>query len=86
MKERRAGAFHRSLRLPDTVNADLAAPHYEQGVLTVTLPKVEAKEAKKLTVTSSNAQKGEAPSALPFYLTRSRGSTMTDISGERCFE
>jgi HSP20 family protein len=54
MKERRAGAFHRSLRLADTVNADLAAPHYEQGVLTVTLPKVEAKKAKKLIVTSSN--------------------------------
>ena len=59
MKERRAGAFHRSLRLPDTVNADLAARHYEQGVLIVTLPKVEAKKAKKLTVTSSNALEGE---------------------------
>jgi HSP20 family protein len=54
MKERQDGAFHRSLRLPDTVYADLTMPYYEQGVLTVTSPKVEAKKAKKLTVTSSN--------------------------------
>ncbi|MDA0733792.1 MAG: Hsp20/alpha crystallin family protein [Chloroflexi bacterium] len=59
MKERRTGYFHRSLHLPDTVNSDQATPHYEQGVLTVTLPKVEAKKARKLTVVSGNVLEGE---------------------------
>jgi len=54
MKERQDGAFHRLLRLPDTVNPDLTMSYYEQGALTVTSSKVEAKKAKKLTVTSSN--------------------------------
>jgi HSP20 family protein len=54
MKERQYGAFHRSLRPADTVNADLTMPYYEKGVLTVTSPKVEAKKSQKLTVTSSN--------------------------------
>jgi HSP20 family molecular chaperone IbpA len=33
--------------------------YYEQGVLSVTLPKVEAKKAIKLTVTSSDGLEGE---------------------------
>ena len=35
MRERRSGSFHRSLRLPDTVDQDKAEPRYEYGVLTV---------------------------------------------------
>ncbi len=53
MRERRTGGFHRALRLPDTVDVDKAESRYEHGVLTVTLPKVEAKKAKRL--------KGQAP-------------------------
>ena len=50
MRERRSGSFHRSLRLPDTVDQEKAEPRYEHGVLTVTLPKVEAKRARQLDV------------------------------------
>jgi HSP20 family protein len=50
MRERRTGAFHRMLRLPDTVDTEKAETLYENGVLTVTFPKVEAKKAKHLTV------------------------------------
>lgn len=50
MRERRVGTFHRSLRLPDTVDTEKAQPHYEHGVLTVTIPKAESKKARKLTV------------------------------------
>ena len=50
MRERRSGSFHRSLRLPDTVNQDGAEPRYEHGVLTVTLPKAEARKAKQFEV------------------------------------
>lgn len=50
VRERRAGAFRRSLRLPDTVAQDQAQPRYEHGVLTITLPKAEAKRAKQFPV------------------------------------
>ena len=50
MRERRTGSFHRSLRLPDYVDADKAESTYEAGVITITLPKVESKKAKQLTV------------------------------------
>ena len=50
MRERRAGSFHRSLRLPDTVDSDKAKTLYENGILTVTLPKAESKKAKHLKV------------------------------------
>lgn len=50
MRERKIGKFRRSLRLPDTVDVDKAETTYENGVLTISFPKVEAKKAKKLTV------------------------------------
>lgn len=50
MRERRTGSFHRALRLPDTVDTDKAHPEYQHGVLTVTIPKAEAKKARQLKV------------------------------------
>ena len=50
VRERRSGAFRRTLRLPEEVDVDKAASAYENGVLTVTLPKTEAKKAKVLKV------------------------------------
>ncbi len=55
IRERRAGSFRRSIRLPEFVNADEAATHYEHGVLTVTLPKAEERKARKLTVGSNGS-------------------------------
>lgn len=37
--ERRYGRFERSMMLPETVDADSIAAHFENGVLTVELPK-----------------------------------------------
>ena len=50
LRERRAGKFYRALRLPETVDADKAESSYENGVLTVTLPKLESRKAKKIEV------------------------------------
>ena len=50
MRERRSGSFHRSLRLPDTVDQDKLEPRYEHGVLTISLPKAEARKAKQFEV------------------------------------
>ena len=50
MRERRTGAFSRALRLPDSVDPDKVQPRYEHGVLTITLPKAEAKRARQLPI------------------------------------
>ncbi len=60
MRERRAGFFRRSLRLPDAVDQDKAEPCYEHGVLTVTMPKAEPKRIRQLEVKTA-----ETPDAAP---------------------
>ena len=50
VRERRSGAFHRSLRLPDTVDTEKAESSYKGGVLTISFPKQEAKKAKVIEV------------------------------------
>lgn len=42
IRERRSTSFYRSVTLPTPVNADQAQARYENGVLTLTLPKAEA--------------------------------------------
>jgi len=50
LRERRTGTFYRAVRLPDTVDANRAESSYQDGILTVRLPKEESKKARKLTV------------------------------------
>lgn len=52
IRERRTGKFHRTLRLPDSLDADKAETRYADGVLTITFPKVEAQKAKRLEITA----------------------------------
>ena len=46
-RERRSGRFHRAIRLPETVDGEQAESRYEDGVLTITLPRVEEKTTAK---------------------------------------
>ena len=50
LRERRAGKLHRAIRLSDTVDADSAESTYNDGILTISLTKVEDKKAKKLEI------------------------------------
>ena len=50
IRERGRGSVRRAIRLPDTVDADQADSGYDQGVLTVSFPKQEAKKAKRVEV------------------------------------
>ena len=59
MRERRAGSFYRALRLPDTVDSDNAQPHYENGVLSITFPRMELKKAKRLHITGGQGSEGK---------------------------
>ena len=50
IREHRWGSFERSIALPTDVKADRAAADFENGVLTVTLPKAEEVKPKTITV------------------------------------
>ena len=54
IRERRSGGFQRSLRLPEFVDSDGADTRYEHGVLSITLPKAEARKARRLTINASD--------------------------------
>jgi len=55
IRERRAGTFARSVRLPEVVDADKATSTYADGVLTIRFPKLEAKKAKKIAIAAGGA-------------------------------
>jgi HSP20 family protein len=50
IREQRWGAFERSVMLPTAVVSDKAKAEFEDGVLTVTLPKAEEVKPKTITV------------------------------------
>jgi HSP20 family protein len=50
MREQRWGAFERSVVLPTEVTADKAKAEFENGILTITLPKAEDIKPKMITI------------------------------------
>nr|WP_316852317.1 Hsp20/alpha crystallin family protein [Ralstonia sp. LMG 32967] len=50
LHERHFGAFERSFRMPDGVDADKIQASFKNGVLTVTLPKTDAAQAASKTI------------------------------------
>ena len=57
LRERRAGSFRRTLRLSDRVDAAAATSRYADGVLTVTVPKLETSKP--------GGSKSRSPNHLP---------------------
>lgn len=49
-RERRQHSVERSIRLPDEVDTEGAGAEMRNGVLTVTLPKVESEEARSIDI------------------------------------
>jgi len=65
LSERRYGRFTRSFQLPAVVDAESVSAHYENGLLTITLPKVPAARPRQIRI-----ETGAAP-----QLTEASGST-----------
>ena len=54
LRERRQSSFTRSIALPSYVQVDKANAEFENGILTLTLPKVEEARPKRITVTAKS--------------------------------
>jgi HSP20 family protein len=63
LRERRYGAFSRAITLPTAVDADKVEAVYENGVLTLTIPKAEAVKPRKIAVQSHKMIEGETVKA-----------------------
>ena len=50
VRERRAGSFQRSVSLGTPINADKATAQFENGVLSLTLPKSEQARPKQINL------------------------------------
>ena len=57
IQERPMGMFYRALRLPDTVDAEKIQSSYENGVLTIVLPKAEEKKRKQIKIEVGSGSK-----------------------------
>jgi len=51
-KERGFGKFSRTIQLPFAVNAEKVEASFKDGVLNITLPKVEAEKPKQISIIS----------------------------------
>lgn len=50
LREHRYGSFERSIQLPSEVQTDKARADFENGILTITMPKSEMTKPKTITV------------------------------------
>ena len=53
VRERRFGAFSRSIRFPTAVNSDAIEATYSNGVLSLNIPKAEAVKPKRITISAN---------------------------------
>ena len=49
-RERNFGRFHKVVEFPTEVNAEGVKARYQEGILTVTLPKAESARPRQITV------------------------------------
>ena len=57
IQERPTGSFYRALRLPETVDSSKVQSNYENGVLTIILPKAEEKKKKQIKIQIGSGSK-----------------------------
>jgi HSP20 family protein len=60
LRERRFGAFERTVSLPTSVEADKATANFKDGVLTIELPKAEAAKPRNIPVKASAGSTGDS--------------------------
>jgi HSP20 family protein len=58
LRERRRGQFMRAVALPGMVDVDKVTSKYENGELTITLPKATQNRARRVEIESGNGRSG----------------------------
>jgi HSP20 family protein len=53
VRERRFGSFNRSIRFPMAVNSEAVQATYNNGILSLNIPKSEAVKPKRITINSN---------------------------------
>jgi HSP20 family protein len=59
VRELGVGAFARTIRLPDPIDAEKVETSFADGILTLTLPKAEWSKPKKITITGGQTHGAE---------------------------
>ncbi|HET9084199.1 MAG TPA: Hsp20/alpha crystallin family protein [Candidatus Limnocylindrales bacterium] len=62
LRERRRGQFMRAVALPGMVDVEKATSRYENGELTITLPKATQNRARRVEITSGDGRNGNGRS------------------------
>jgi HSP20 family protein len=65
IRELRQPAFEREIHLPEHVQADRAQAHLEHGVLTLTLPKVQMVEPRRIEIRQAAAREAQGQEKNP---------------------
>jgi HSP20 family protein len=84
--ERSYGSFHRSLRLPFAVKPDDVQATYDNGVLSIVLPKSKAQESSRRIAIQGGAQQGSGIGAVEGTRTGEKvegGAQQAGIEGSR---
>lgn len=77
LRERRFGAFERTVSLPAVVDAEHAAADFKEGVLTIILPKADVAKPKSIPVSgapSLNAETGPEATDITIHDTGNQGA------------
>ncbi|MFQ5934254.1 MAG: Hsp20/alpha crystallin family protein [Dehalococcoidia bacterium] len=59
LRERRHGSFHRSVTLPDNLNTDKTEATFKEGILTVSIPKLEESKPRTIKVKADKQTEGK---------------------------
>ena len=76
LRERRFGAFERTVSLPTVVDSEGANADFQDGVLTITLPKAEVARPRSIPVkgaTVGNATAGSGATEVEIHTTSGQG-------------
>ena len=60
IRERRSGAFERTISLPTQVKGDAAEAEFRDGILTITLPKADAAKPRTIPVRGASSGQSQA--------------------------
>jgi HSP20 family protein len=60
VREQRRGSFVRSIRLPETFNADACKAQFENGLLRLTFPKSERARPRRIEISGGGQQTAQA--------------------------